>query len=87
MCTKAVSSTNPRQKLRITCPPLRSRVVLMDDPPLPLVGLARRATAIASAITSSLFCRSALLSDSSTVAVARHAGQRQLAAALARRAA
>ena len=69
-CTKVVSSTNPRQNLLSPHPSLPSRVALVGDPSPLLVGIARHVTAIASAITSSLFCPSAPLLASTTIAVA-----------------
>ena len=54
--TKASPSTSPWQMLSITRPPLPFRAALVNDPLLPLAGIARRATAIASAMTSSLCC-------------------------------
>ena len=65
-CTKAPSSANPWRMLHITPPPLPLRASLVNDPPLPLPGIACRATAtIVSAITSSLCCWSAIPSASS----------------------
>lgn len=42
-------------------------MVLVDDSPLLQAGIARRVTATASAITSPLYCRSALYTASSNV--------------------
>ena len=81
-CTKAVSSTNPWQKVAYSSP--SSTVLCGADgpPPSPPSRRCSRTTAVASTITSSLCYRSALLSASPTVTIALHAGQRTLAAAL-----
>ena len=75
---KAVSSTTPWNMLLVTRPPLPLLEALVNGSPPPSTFIAPRAFVSSSTRTSLLCCRDTLLSASSTVTVARGAGQRRL---------